>query len=100
VAGRLAEELWRGAAPPGAAVTVRSYVSRLRSALAPEVAVAARGGGYAIDIGPDQLDASRFERLVAAGHDALAGGRRWRPVPGSGRRWGCGAGPRWPMCWR
>jgi predicted ATPase/DNA-binding SARP family transcriptional activator len=74
-AGRLAEELWRGAAPPGAAVTVRSYVSRLRSALAPEVAVAARGGGYAISAGPDQLDASRFERLVAAGHDALAGGQ-------------------------
>jgi predicted ATPase/DNA-binding SARP family transcriptional activator len=74
-AGRLIEELWRGSPPPGAAVTVRSYVSRLRSALAPEVAVTARGGGYAISTGPDQLDASRFERLVAAGHDALAGGR-------------------------
>jgi DNA-binding SARP family transcriptional activator len=73
-AGRLIEELWRGSPPPGAAVTLRSYVSRLRSALAPEVPVTARGGGYAIDIGPDQLDASRFERLVAAGHDALAGG--------------------------
>ena len=43
--GRLVEELWRGSPPPGAAVTVRSYVSRLRSALAPEVAVVARGGG-------------------------------------------------------
>src|SRR5690348_6261818 len=74
-AGRLVEELWRGSPPPGAAVTVRSYVSRLQSALAPEVAVVARGGGYAISAGPDQLDASRFERLVAAGHDALAGGQ-------------------------
>jgi len=74
-AGRLVEELWRGAAPPGAAVTLRSYVSRLRSALAPEVAVAARGGGYAISTGPSGLDASRFERLVAEGHDALARGR-------------------------
>jgi DNA-binding SARP family transcriptional activator len=73
--GRLVEELWRGSPPPGAAVTVRSYVSRLRSALAPEVAVAARGGGYVISVGPDQLDASRFELLVAAGHDALALGR-------------------------
>ncbi len=73
--GRLVEELWRGSAPPGAAVTLRSYVSRLRSALGPDMPVAARGGGYAISIGPDQLDASRFERVVAAGHDALAGGR-------------------------
>jgi DNA-binding SARP family transcriptional activator len=74
-AGRLVEELWRGSPPPGAAVTLRSYVSRLRSALAPEVAVVARGGGYAIDPGPSQLDAGRFERLVAAGHDALARGQ-------------------------
>jgi predicted ATPase/DNA-binding SARP family transcriptional activator len=75
LAGRLIEELWRGSPPAGAAVTLRSYVSRLRSALAPEVPVVARGGGYAIDIGPDQLDAGRFERLVAAGHDALARGQ-------------------------
>ena len=74
-AGRLIEELWRGNPPPGAAVTLRSYVSRLRSALAPEMPVVARGGGYAISTGPDQLDASRFERLVAVGHDALALGR-------------------------
>ncbi len=74
-AGRLVEELWRGSPSPGAAVTLRSYVSRLRSALAPEVPVTARGGGYAIGAGPDQLDASRFERLVAAGHDALARGQ-------------------------
>jgi predicted ATPase/DNA-binding SARP family transcriptional activator len=79
--GRLVEELWRGSPPPGAAVTVRSYVSRLRSALAPEVAVAARGGGYTISTGPDQLDASRFERLVAAGHDALALG--WAVAAGA-----------------
>ena len=73
-AGRLIDELWRGSPPPGAAVTLRSYVSRLRSALAPEVPVATRGGGYAIDTGPDQLDARRFERMVAGGHDALARG--------------------------
>ena len=74
-AGRLVEELWRGSPPPGAATTLRSYVSRLRSALGPEAAVVARGGGYAISTGPDGLDARRFERLVAAGRDALAGGR-------------------------
>jgi DNA-binding SARP family transcriptional activator len=67
----LAEVLWRGAPPPGAAKTLRSYVSRLRSLLDPEAALVARGGGYAIRVQPDQVDASRFERLVAAGRDAL-----------------------------
>jgi DNA-binding SARP family transcriptional activator len=44
-AGRLVDELWLGRPPPGAAKTLRSYVSRLRSALPPEVAVVPRGGG-------------------------------------------------------
>ena len=74
-AERLVEELWRGSPPRGAATTLRSYVSRLRSALAPEVPVAARGGGYAISTGPDGLDASKFERLVAEGRDALGRGQ-------------------------
>ena len=73
-AGRLVEEVWRGRPPPGAAKTLRSYVSRLRSALAPEVAVVARGGGYALSAGPGQLDVARFERLVAEGQAALGGG--------------------------
>jgi DNA-binding SARP family transcriptional activator len=70
----LAEVLWRGAPPPGAAKTLRSYVSRLRSLLDPEAALVAQGGGYAIRVQPDQVDASRFERLVGAGRDALGRG--------------------------
>ena len=50
--GQLVEEVWGGRAPPGAAKTLRSYVSRLRSVLAPEVAVVSRGGGYAVNVGP------------------------------------------------
>ena len=73
-AGRLAEELWRGRPPLGAAKTLRSYVSRLRSALAPEVPVVARGGGYALGADPGQLDVRRFERLLAGGQAALGGG--------------------------
>jgi predicted ATPase/DNA-binding SARP family transcriptional activator len=73
-AGRLVEELWLGRPPLGAAKTLRSYVSRLRSALAPEVAVVPRGGGYALNAGPGQLDVRRFERLAAAGQAALAAG--------------------------
>src|SRR5215831_10929349 len=44
--GRLIEELWRGGPPPGAATTLRSYVSRLRAQLRPDAALVARGGGY------------------------------------------------------
>ena len=73
-AGRLVEEVWLGRPPLGAAKTLRSYVSRLRSALAPEVAVVARGGGYALGADPGQLDVARFERLVAEGQAALGGG--------------------------
>jgi DNA-binding SARP family transcriptional activator len=54
----LAEMLWRGAPPPGAATTLRSYVS-LRSLLGPEAALVARGGGYAITVEPDRVDAAR-----------------------------------------
>jgi DNA-binding SARP family transcriptional activator/Flp pilus assembly protein TadD len=70
----LAEVLWRGVTPPGAAGTLRSYVSRLRSLLGPEAALVARGGGYAISIDPDQLDAAKFERLAGEGRDALGRG--------------------------
>ena len=70
-AGQLAEALWLGSPPAGAAKTLRSYVSRLRTALAPEVAVAARGGGYALIAEAGLVDAARFERLVGAGQGAL-----------------------------
>ena len=69
-AGRLIEDLWRGRAPPGAAKTLRSYVSRLRAALQPEAPLAARGGGYAINVDFGRLDARRFEWLVAEGQAA------------------------------
>jgi DNA-binding SARP family transcriptional activator len=71
LAERLADELWRGSPPPGAAKTLRSYVSRLRASLSPDVALLTRGGGYGVEIDPEQVDAKRFERLVGAGQAAL-----------------------------
>ena len=44
-AERLAEELWEGCPPPGAAGTLRAHLSRLRTLLRPDAAVLARGGG-------------------------------------------------------
>jgi predicted ATPase/DNA-binding SARP family transcriptional activator len=49
-------------------------VSRLRSALPPEVAVVPRGGGYVLGVEPGQVDVRRFEALVAEGQAALGGG--------------------------
>jgi predicted ATPase/DNA-binding SARP family transcriptional activator len=70
-AGRLVEDVWRGHPPPGAAKTLRSYVSRLRTLLAPDASLVTRGGGYAATVQPDQVDAGVFERLAAAGQGAL-----------------------------
>ena len=71
-AGRLVEELWRGSPPPGAAKTLRSYVSRLRALLGPDAALAARGGGYVLSVDSEAVDAGRFERLVASGQSMLS----------------------------
>jgi DNA-binding SARP family transcriptional activator len=60
----LAEELWSGAPPPTATKMIQGYVSQLRKALGDGVLVT-RPSGYVARIDPDQLDASRFARLVA-----------------------------------
>src|SRR5215813_8510091 len=73
-AGRLMEELWRGSPPPGAAATLRSYVSRLRAVLSPDAALGGSGGGYVITVRSDDVDAGRFEWLVTAGQAALDAG--------------------------
>ena len=73
-ADRLVEDVWRGSPPPGAAKTLRSYISRLRALLTPDAALAARGGGYVLDADPDLVDAVRFERLVGAGQALLSRG--------------------------
>ena len=49
-------------------------LSRLRTLAGPDAALIARGGGYALEAGPDQLDAGRFERLARAGAEALEHG--------------------------
>src|SRR5258707_13549485 len=53
-AGRLAEDVWQGNPPPGAAKTLRAYVSRLRALLAPDAALVTRGGRDAGPVPPGQ----------------------------------------------
>lgn len=87
-AGQLVEEVWRGRPPPGAAKTLRSYVSRLRAVLEPEAGLTARGGGYVLGADSLMVDAGRFEELVAAGQTGLsrsdpgAAGSRFREALG------------------
>ncbi|HEV8402589.1 MAG TPA: BTAD domain-containing putative transcriptional regulator [Candidatus Limnocylindrales bacterium] len=71
---RLIDELWAGEPPDGAAATIRSYVSRLRTALGEDASIVARAGGYAIELPWDAVDAHRFMRLVDDGRAALADG--------------------------
>src|SRR5262249_41844226 len=58
-AERLAEELWGGSLPPGAAGALRSHVAGVRALVGPGAALVARGGGD----GP------------AGGAEAVGGGR-------------------------
>ena len=69
----LTEELWAGAPPPGAAKSLRVYVSRLRSTLAADLVVA-RPPGYALEVDVDRIDATRFETLLHDGREALGRG--------------------------
>ena len=74
--GVLVHELWGERPPPGAQGSLDVYVSRLRKALAAAgngQAVVTRPGGYCLQLADGQLDAHRFERLIAEGRSALAG---------------------------
>jgi DNA-binding SARP family transcriptional activator len=69
---RLIEDLYAGAAPPGAHTALQSHVSRLRSALEPERAARTREGvlvasppGYAVRLAGDAVDAWSFESEVS-----------------------------------
>jgi predicted ATPase/DNA-binding SARP family transcriptional activator len=67
----LAEDLWLGDPPQGAAITIRTYVSRLRTVLGPD-SVRSTAGGYRMNVDDEDVDARRFERLLEAGSKALA----------------------------
>ena len=65
-ADAIIDELWAGEPPDGAATTLRSYVSRLRSALG-DAPIERVGGGYALEVPPESIDVGRFEALARAG---------------------------------
>jgi predicted ATPase/DNA-binding SARP family transcriptional activator len=67
---RLVDELWGESPPASAANALQVYVSHLRKALGRELVVM-RGGGYALALEANQVDALRFESLVVAGRRHL-----------------------------
>nr|WP_311132291.1 BTAD domain-containing putative transcriptional regulator [Nonomuraea gerenzanensis] len=71
----LTDALWGERPPRSAGAMIHVRVSELRTALRVTGSrVLTRDGGYLLKVGPDELDAVRFERLAAAGAAALAAG--------------------------
>src|SRR3954451_13839455 len=59
----LIDELWPAETPRTAAKTMQNHVLRLRRALG-NASITTEPGGYRLDVGRDDVDASRFESLV------------------------------------
>ena len=74
----LTDELWAGEPPEGSPTTLRSYVSRLRTALGRAGPIERRGTGYILDVPRDWVDVVRFESAVRAGRELLDLGRSRR----------------------
>jgi tetratricopeptide (TPR) repeat protein len=75
-ADALAEVVWDGSPPPGALVTLRSHVSRLRGVLGPRAGarLVTRHPGYLLQAGKDEVDVLRFRCLCQDGGAALREG--------------------------
>jgi YVTN family beta-propeller protein len=74
---RLIDALWDERAPASAHNSVHIYVSRLRKALG-NGRLQTRGHGYVLALEPEELDLSRFERLLGEGREFLAAGEAER----------------------
>jgi DNA-binding SARP family transcriptional activator len=66
---RLIDELWAGAPPASADSVLQTYLSHLRKAIGREV-IQTRPPGYAVELGPHELDLHLFERLVEAAQES------------------------------
>jgi DNA-binding SARP family transcriptional activator len=75
----LVDLLWRDAPPDGLPGTLHVYIAGLRRTLEPDRAprtpatvLVSVGGGYALRVPVDEVDAGAFERAVTAAHRSLA----------------------------
>jgi DNA-binding SARP family transcriptional activator/tetratricopeptide (TPR) repeat protein len=87
--GVLAEAVWDGAPPPGAARTLRSHIARLRRLLGPEAQrLEAREPGYLIRLEPAELDVAQFEALCRDAGAAFRAGEWATTADTTGRALG------------
>lgn len=70
---RLVDQIYGGAPPPRAIGSLHAYISNLRRLLeptrpprAPATVLVSRPPGYSLQVDPQDIDAVRFERIVAA----------------------------------
>ena len=72
-ADALAETVWDGAPPAGAAVTLRSHVMRLRQVLGPVAGtrLVTRSPGYLVEAAEEEVDLLRFAALCQTGGAAV-----------------------------
>jgi len=68
---RLVDDIWGDEPPPSARKIVQGYVSGLRRALGPGV-VESRPPGYLLNAARSDIDANRFNALVAEANDKMA----------------------------
>jgi DNA-binding SARP family transcriptional activator len=77
-ADRLIDALWGDGQFANTANAPQAQIGQLRGTLG-ATAIVASEAGYALDVGPDDLDAARFEQLVAKGRRLLQEERRRWP---------------------
>jgi DNA-binding SARP family transcriptional activator len=70
---RLIDDLWGESVPSSARPVLQGYVSNLRKEIGPVLVT--RAPGYVLELGSEQLDLRRFERLVSEGRSDLSAGR-------------------------
>src|SRR6185437_15874898 len=73
----LAEAVWDGSPPPGAAATLRSHIRRLRAALGPTAGarITACDPGYVISVAEGELDVLGFEAACRRAGEARRASR-------------------------
>jgi DNA-binding SARP family transcriptional activator len=84
----LAETVWDGVPPRGAANTIRAYVMRLRKALGASVAarIETRDPGYLLRVEANEFDAAVFESLCEQIGAAVRTDGNWQSVLGKATR--------------
>ena len=91
----LIDALWGDGQVANPVNALQAQIGQLRRTLG-ATAIVTSDAGYALDIGPDDLDAARFEQLVAKGRRLLEEGEMALASPRWARRCSCDGGSRSP----